>query len=386
MCTAARALTSDDIGVAPAQRISDRAFVDGNTGKYIKLTPEYKNQLNAAMGNNPVATAPTTANNLFTSTVTSTQSAANRFTSTSTLAQANSVPSATATVPTTPATPAAAATTGTSTAATTGANAAAAGAATSGATAAAGGTSGLRNVASQTATKWKGMSTMSKAGTVLGAVGGAAMVYDATSGNTEHSGWDVASGVGGGAMTGAAIGNVVPVIGPAIGAAAGAIIGGLASGSQLFSETDCLHDPVTGLFTCCNTLFNGGQRNVEIGGYMFCGTDSSTPEKIAPMVRQCRQGGNEKPASWWDGLWLDDAWEPECVVRYCAGVTPPPENSIVQYIPDPDNICWRWEPTTTSSITTPDGQIINANDPYAVLIYKIETERNNIISQCGDMM
>lgn len=337
-CNAARALTSDDIGVAPAQRISDRAFVDGNTGKNIKLTPEYKDKLNATMGNNQASV------------------------------------SAAQTVP-------AMATTATSAAATS----ANAGSVTSSATAAAGGKSGLRNAASQTATKWKGMSTASKAGTAIAAVGGAAMVYDATSGDTEHSWWDVASGAGGGAMTGAAIGNVVPVIGPAIGAAAGAVIGGLASGSQLFSETDCLHDPVTGLFTCCNTLFNGGQRNVEIGGYMFCGNESSTPEKIAPMVRQCRQGGNEKPASWWDGLWLDDAWEPECVVRYCNGVTPPPENSIVQYIPDADNICWRWVPTS-SSITAPNGQVINGNDPYAVLIYKIETERNNIISQCGDMM
>lgn len=122
-------------------------------------------------------------------------------------------------------------------------------------------------------TNWSNMSKTAKVGSTLGVVGGAAGIYAATTGQEEHSGWNVAGGTLSGAAMGASVGSIFPGIGTAIGAGVGALVGGLISGSQLFSETDCLYDPITGQFTCCNTVFNKGERQAKIGDYMFCGIE-----------------------------------------------------------------------------------------------------------------
>ena len=187
-------------------------------------------------------------------------------------------------------------------------------------------TSAPSTTAPKPRTNWSSMSRGAKVGAALGIAGGAAGVYASTAGQGEHSGWNVAGGAASGAIAGASVGSIFPVIGTGIGAAAGAIIGGLISGSQVFSETDCLYDPVTGAFTCCNTVFNKGERQANIGDYMFCGVEQNGTNVIAaPGVRQCLQGKkkdestwSDTAAGWWNGLWKDDFWQPECVARYCT--------------------------------------------------------------------
>lgn len=255
----------------------------------------------------------------------------------------------------------------------------------------------------------------------LGAVGliaGTAGVIDSASGQQEHSWGNVLEGTISGATAaagGAAVINAIPVIGNisyGIAVASGAIVGGLVSGSQLFSETDCLHDPVTGKFTCCNTAFNKGERQAQIGDYMFCGAEQSdgTNKILPPGVRQCLQGKmkdesswSDTAASWWDGLWKDDFWQPECTTRFCSSVEAPKEGieAYITYTPDTNNYCWTWEcvegykrsgNTCVSATngnqpvnpyTTPESP--NAN-PYDVLIQRIQAQRAGIIQRCGYMM
>lgn len=246
------------------------------------------------------------------------------------------------------------------------------------------------------------MSNTAKAATVAGVVAGAAMIYQGTSGQDEHSGWDVATGAAGGATAGAAIGSVIPGVGTAIGAGIGAAVGGVISGSQLFSETDCLHDPITGKFTCCNTVFNQGERQVNIGGYMFCGVEKDGKiQAIAPGVRQCLQGTSDKELGWWDSLWEDDSWTPECTPRFCNGETEPAAGTtnFVDWIPDTSNICWKWKckgeyvrqgNTCVSSGNGAGNDGIPAqeyNDGlYDALIQRIEALRQQIIKDCGQIM
>ena len=123
---------------------------------------------------------------------------------------------------------------------------------------------------------------------------------------------------------------------------------------------------------------------------MFCGSEkpdeNGTLTVFFPQVRQCLQGGSQTKLSWWDGLWKDDTWSPECSVRYC--VDEPPANTMVKYIPDPENFCWNWEPATdeeTGSIPTEDGEIITPSDPYSVLIYRLTQEIQAIEKKCGKM-
>ena len=238
----------------------------------------------------------------------------------------------------------------------------------------------------------------------VGAVAGTAGVINAVSGNDEHSWGDVVQGVVSGATAaagGAAVVNAIPVLGQiGYGAAvgAGALVGGLVAGSQLFSETDCLYDPVTGVFTCCHTQFNQGERYADIGDYMFCGTESDdgSVNVMKPGVRQCQQGGSETAASWFNGLFLDDAWSPECVVRICDGTEPPMEyTGYIDYKPNTSNFCWDWicidgyQRSGNTCVATGGGGSSDGDtnvppeNPYDKLIKRLQDERNRIINMCG---
>lgn len=256
----------------------------------------------------------------------------------------------------------------------------------------------------------KGMSTGAKVAGALGAVAGGAMVYDATSGQQKHSGWDAAQGVGGGAIAGASIGSFFPGPGTAIGAAVGAVVGGAIAGSQLISETDCLTDPVTGKFTCCHTAFNKGERYADIGDYMFCVVDAVDGVPAQYGTRQCQQGGSVTAYSWWDGLWQDDAWTPECEYRYCNNDAPKPgfDNYIV-HTADTENFCWKWQcadglvrvgnwcerskagagaaggvANGTGGNTETEPVITDTSkERYELAIAKIQAQRNRVIRMCG---
>lgn len=256
----------------------------------------------------------------------------------------------------------------------------------------------------------KGMSTGAKVVGVLGAVGGGVMVAESASGQQQHSGWDVAHGVGGGVWAGASIGSFFPGPGTAIGAAVGAVVGGAIAGSQLISETDCLTDPVTGKFTCCHTAFNKGERYADIGDYMFCVVDAVDGVPAQYGTRQCQQGGSATAYSWWDGLWQDDAWTPECEYRYCNNDAPKPGfDKYIVHTADTENFCWKWQcadglvrvgnwcerskagagaaggvANGTGGNTETEPVITDTSkERYELAIAKIQAQRNRIIRMCG---
>ena len=254
----------------------------------------------------------------------------------------------------------------------------------------------------------KGMSTGAKVVGVLGAVGGGVMVAESASGQQQHSGWDVAHGVGGGVWAGASIGSFFPGPGTAIGAAVGAVVGGAIAGSQLISETDCLTDPVTGKFTCCHTAFNKGERYADIGDYMFCIVDATAGVPAQYGTRQCQQGGSATAHSWWDGLWQDDAWTPECEYRYCNNDAPKPGfDKYIVHTADTENFCWKWQCAdglvrvgnwcerskagAAGGVATGNGgntetePVITdtSKERYELAIAKIQAQRNRVISMCG---
>lgn len=254
----------------------------------------------------------------------------------------------------------------------------------------------------------KGMSTGAKVVGVLGAVGGGVMVAESASGQQQHSGWDVAHGVGGGVWAGASIGSFFPGPGTAIGAAVGAVVGGAIAGSQLISETDCLTDPVTGKFTCCHTAFNKGERYADIGDYMFCVVDAVDGVPAQYGTRQCQQGGSATAHSWWDGLWQDDAWTPECEYRYCNNDAPKPGfDKYIVHTADTENFCWKWQcakglvrvgnwcerskagaaggvANGTGGNTETEPVITDTSkERYELAIAKIQAQRNRIIRMCG---
>lgn len=207
-------------------------------------------------------------------------------------------------------------------------------------TPASGGTGGAGgNAPKQTVkSKWQGKSTMGKVGAVGGVAVGALGIYEATSGQGEHTWGNVIGGAVSGAFGGATVGGVW-------GAAIGATVGGVIAGSQMFSETDCDYDAVTGKFTCCNTLFTKGERLANIGDYMFCKVEASGKVPAQYGVRQCLQGGKATESSWWDGLWEDDAWSPECKFRFCgdAPVKGLNTTNLITYTPDTNKFCWNWD-------------------------------------------
>ena len=247
----------------------------------------------------------------------------------------------------------------------------------------------------------------------IGMVAGTAGVVESTSGQGPHSWENVVSGVVSGATAtagAAAFVNAIPVggqIGYTAAIVTGAVVGGLISGSQLFSETDCLTDPVTKKFTCCNTAFNRGERYANIGDYMFCGVEK-TKGQISPVkygVRQCLQGGSAKEADWFSGLFLDDAWSPECKERLCSGVKKPDSEDGVQWYGDTKKICWEWacvngysksgnrcvsnkkSATPAKNTGSTNKQQANNNNPdaaqYDATIAFIEDEIRKLQTTCG---
>lgn len=252
-------------------------------------------------------------------------------------------------------------------------------------------------------------STLSKAGKVagaaLGVASGTAMVVNATSGQEEHSWGDVVQGaIGGGiaAASGAAGVNAFVGVGQlayAITVASGALVGGLVAGSQLFSETDCLYDPITNEFTCCHTQFNQGERYADIGEYMFCSkTQQDGTEAIfKPAVRQCVQGNMNKSdtwtgekSGWWSGLWKDDFWAPECEIRICDNVLPQSGiDEYIDYTPDTEHFCWNWGcingyTRSGNTCVKSDGTSVTPKaDDYDSLVQKIQAERSRILQECG---
>ncbi len=251
--------------------------------------------------------------------------------------------------------------------------------------------------ATATATAAKKITPKAVGGAALGAVGlaaGTMGVIDSASGNKQHNWGDVAEGTISGA-TGAAMAtpliNLIPglgQIGYGITIASGAVIGGAVAGSQLFSETDCMNDPANNnTYTCCNTAFNKGERQVDIGGYMFCTTDGQTP--VYGGVRQCRQGDSgEKQGSGFSQLWKDDAWSSDCIERYCDGYDKPASglDGFIEWDTDKENICWKWDcvpgytKVNNTCVSNGDGSIPQS---YDIIIQKIEALRQQIISKCG---
>lgn len=366
----------NDPNVVPVQAISDHSWRDANTGQHIKIKgmPADGINPNATPGTTPAATSAPTATTTSTSAPTTTAPAA------------TSAPAPAAAPPSTPN------------------NAGAAPAVVN--------TPNTTKPGLGTAVKnnWKGMSTKAKVAGGVAVVGGTAAVVSATSGNTKHSGWDVVSGVIGGGTAGAGVGSFVPVVGTAVAAGVGAVLGGIITGSQLFSETDCLDDPITGAFTCCHTAFNKGQRQAEIGDYMFCAVNDSNGQPVAYGVRRCLQGDikngsetwSDTELSWWDGLWQDDFWEPECQYRFCGEAPLRGLEEYIEYQPDTENFCWNWVCKTGytksgNTCYTSDGNaaggtaVVSPNapgaastaDPYATAIKNIQAERQRIIDFCG---
>lgn len=251
--------------------------------------------------------------------------------------------------------------------------------------------------------------TLSRVGRVAGgAVGvalGTAGVIDSVSGQEEHSWGDVLEGtISGGiaAATGASALNAFVGVGNlayAITVASGALVGGLVAGSQLFSETDCLYDPVTTKYTCCHTQFNKGKRYADIGEYMFCSKaqQDGTEVIFKPAVRRCVQGNmNNKDswsgekASWFAGLWKDDFWTPECEVRICDNVLPQSGiDEYIDYTPDTEHFCWNWDcingyTRSGNTCIKSDGTTVEPQkDDYDSLVKKIQAEKNKILQECG---
>lgn len=254
--------------------------------------------------------------------------------------------------------------------------------------------------------------TSTKAAVAKGAMGAVGLaagtigVIDAVSGNQAHNWGDVAQGAISGATAaagGAAIINAIPVIGNisyGVAVAGGAILGGLIAGSQLFSETDCLTDPVTGLFTCCNTEFNKGERQVGIGGYMFCGselpeTNGTQIVQVPARVRQCLQGGQPtKAEKWWQRPFKDDSWAPICVERFCDENNKPVAgiDDYITYVPDTTNVCWNWNCidgyVKQGNTCTFNGNAVMPDKlkDYNYWINLLQQTANSIRQACSDVM
>lgn len=239
---------------------------------------------------------------------------------------------------------------------------------------------------SSNTTPKKGATALKTAGAVVGGALGAYGIYENTKGQGEHTATNVAGGAISGLLGGMSIGALYGTSGGWIGAGIGAIVGGAFAGSQLFSETDCLYDPIIlnkegkPTFTCCNTAFNKGERQAGIGEYMFCDVTNENGQPLAG-VRQCKQGGSETELSWWDGLWEDDAWDAECKPRWCNDNKPPHDNIIP--IADTENYCWNWQ-SATPDASTPDTSTPDApTDMYGLLIKKLQSAIYAYEKQCG---
>lgn len=184
------------------------------------------------------------------------------------------------------------------------------------------------------------------AGGLFAIAGGAKMWWDANMGEGARTGKDLLMSTAGGAMVGMGVASLLALSGPAgwIALGAGAAVGAATVLWQMFSETDCLTDPVTNKQTCCNTTTGDVKR--KIGDYMFC--EKKGGGQIA-MVRQCKVGGRSKSSSgilgWAKDLFSDDAWDDNCETRWCSGFSAPPNGlgDTVRYVPDTSKVCWKWD-------------------------------------------
>lgn len=171
----------------------------------------------------------------------------------------------------------------------------------------------------------------------LGVAAGAYGIYQANAGEGERTAGDLLGAAASGAMAGLSLSSFTPVT-AVVGAVGGAIIGAATVGFQMFSETDCLTDPITGKQTCCHTTTGDVIRG--IGEYMFCGKDG----QATTAVRQCQVGGRGESGGWFEDLFSDDAWSKDCMPRWCNGYSAP-ATGLEKYIlaePDTSNVCWKW--------------------------------------------
>ena len=337
----------NDPDVALAQSISDHRYRDGRTGQFVSTA-----------GMTAAATTPTTPKAPYetpTATVKPTTPKAPYETPTATVKPAT-------------------------TGGTTG---------TTGTTATAGGTGTAGAADAATSAKKVTAGNVAKgAGAALGTAVGGYMIYESTKGNQQHNVGNLMGGVMGGVTAGAAIGTAVGS--PGIGTAIGAVVGGAIAGSQLFSETDCLTDPETKLYTCCNTVFNKGERQAKIGDYMFC-ADEPGKTMFIGGVRKCLQGKSETELSWWKGLWENDHWSVKCDPRYCDGEIAPSAGMepFIDADPDKTNFCWRWKckdgyvRSGDTCIDTTTGTV--PVNQYEEAIKKINTLKQQLISECGNL-
>ncbi len=136
-------------------------------------------------------------------------------------------------------------------------------------------------------------------------------------------------------------------------AIAGGIVGAISAGAAaLMSDSDVLVDPVTGKRVGCNVGFESADREVDTGGYMFCGQykvdangNATLTGYVPGYARQCMQNEGSPTAqknntfSWF----LKDFWNKDCVMRLCDNTPTPPENpNNVNWTPDETNVCWSW--------------------------------------------
>ncbi len=211
-----------------------------------------------------------------------------------------------------------------------------------------GGFKGKMKMIGSKAKSWggKALGVAGKAMGVLGIVSGTMMIWEANAGEGARTGGDLLKAAAGGAMVGMGVASIVPGVGTLIGTAVGAVAGAATVGWQMFSETDCLTDPVTNKQTCCNTTTGDVKRG--IGDYMFCQKKSGG---AMAMVRQCKVGGRSESSCGWDNPWgcvkdafSDDAWDEDCETRWCSGTSAPPNGlaDLVVYEPDTSKVCWKW--------------------------------------------
>jgi hypothetical protein len=159
---------------------------------------------------------------------------------------------------------------------------------------------------------------LAAAGVALGAYG----VYQSASGQGPHSWGDVLGGAASGAMGGAAMGTFTFIpFGTLAGGIGGAVVGGITAGSQLFSETDCETDPRIGVYTCCHTQFNQGERYADIGDFMFCDE--------VPKIKYCMNGDSLTSKN----ILKDDHWGActEDDKMWCPGYSRPDAEEGVLY-------------------------------------------------------
>ncbi len=183
----------------------------------------------------------------------------------------------------------------------------------------------------------------------LGLVGmglGAYEVYKSGEAKETKATWgDVARGASGGFSFGSGsvmFLNAIPGVGNiAYGTivAAATVVGASVALTKMFSETDCILDPVMGQQACCNIskLSNIEAIRLNIGGKMFCDY---------PGIRTCVQGHQEftEEQPWFKARFLDDHWTETCQPGFCPGYVEPEGGDFnIQIYANTNDVCWFWE-------------------------------------------